>query len=71
MDKYLPEGFRKAIYGLVTAVLAILTIYGVVDAETSAEYAEHADTLLGTLASALAYYKTHWGSRKDNAKVEA
>lgn len=52
------EGKRGSIYGLATAVLAVLTAYGVCTAEDAAQYGEAIATGLTTLAALLARANT-------------
>lgn len=57
-DSLANESKRKSIYGVVTAVLAVMTAYGVVTADDAAQYGEAASTLLGALAMFLARVNT-------------
>lgn len=52
------ESKRGSIYGLATAVLAVLTAYGVCTAEDAAQYGEAVATGLTTLAALLARANT-------------
>ena len=63
------ENQRKAVYGVVTALLAVLTVYGVVD-ETQATAI--AGLAAGALTTLLAFFNTGVGTggkhRDDSAE---
>lgn len=55
------ESKRRAIYGLATAVLAILTAWGILSADDAATVAEAVASGLGCLATLLARANTGTG----------
>jgi len=59
------EEQRKAVYGLVAAIMAVATVFGLLDADTAGAVVDALTSLIGALAAVLAY--THTGHGKHRA----
>lgn len=59
------EPVREAIYGVITAILALAAAFGAIDAESVTQLATAAASLLGALTTLLAFANTNKVKHED------